>query len=280
VLPGFGDGARGQAANPRPEVTTPGRTAQSWIESAVKYELGIIQNTDLPMRYRQRKVNEHGDTTRIVIESQQGNVARMIERDGHPIGADEDAAERQRLNDILSDPAEFLRKQRKEDPAREYAVQLVKLMPQAMMYTYAPGQPQPPGATSRQIVIDFGPNPAFHPPTLISEALTGLQGRVWLDAQSGRMTRVQAHVLHTIYIGWGIIGKIYPGGTVEFEQTSVDGKRWMYAHLEENLTMREMMIKNVIDKTRITSWDFEFLPAPMSVQDAVRALLAMPVKTQ
>ena len=38
--------------------------------------------------------------------------------------------------------------------------------------------------------------------------------------------------------------------------------------------------KNVVDTTRINSWDFEFLPAPVSVQDAVRSLLAMPVKTR
>jgi hypothetical protein len=44
--------------------------------------------------------------------------------------------------------------------------------------------------------------------------------------------------------------------------------------------MREMMVHAVTDKTRMAAWDFELLPAPISFQDAVRELLAMPVKLQ
>jgi hypothetical protein len=281
-LLGLTQRSNGQDAQPRPEheFNLPGRTPESWVEDAVKYELEIIQHDSLPVRYRMRKVNERGDTTRIVMESREGNVARMIERDGRPLTAAEDAAERDRLNAILQSPDEYLKRERKDDPARDYAVQLVKMMPRAMLYTYASEQPQPENSTSRQIVIDFKPNPAFRPPTILSETLTGLEGRVWLDEQTGRMTRIQAHVLRPVYIGWGIIGKIYPGGTVEFEQICLDGKRWVYSHLEENLTLREMMVKTVVDTTKISSWDFEFLPAPISFQDAVRDLLAMPVKVQ
>lgn len=252
-------------------------TPQSWVDRAVEYELAIIQQDAPPLRYRIRKVTGHTDTTRIVIESTEGNVARMIERDGQPLTAAEDAAERSRLNDILENPADYLKHERRDDEGRDYALQLVKLMPQAMIYTYVPGQPQPTGAQSPQIVIDFRPNPAFHPPTMLSESLTGLQGRVWLDAHTGRMTRIQGTVLHPVNFGWGIIGRIYPGGTIEFEQTCVDGRRWIYSHLEEDLTVRELMVKTITDKTRVAAWDFKFLPKPLSVQEAVHALLSMPV---
>ena len=262
-------------SNPLP----PG-TPQSWIAAAAQHQLAILQDESLPLRYRTHKANQKEDVTRVVIESRQGNVARLVERDGRPLTAAEDAAERSRLNDILRSPNDYLKHEKKDRVGLDYAVQLIKLMPRAMIYTYTPGQPQPEDAKSPQVVIDFRPNPAFKPPTMISEVLTGLEGRLWIDARTGRMTRAQAHLLNTVNVAWGVIAKIYSGGTVELEQTRVDGNRWVYTHFEENLTMREMMVRSVTDNTKMTAWDFKPLPTPLSFQDAVRELLAMPVKLQ
>ncbi|HTV08415.1 MAG TPA: hypothetical protein VMD97_05160 [Candidatus Aquilonibacter sp.] len=258
----------------------PPGTPRSWIDAAAKNGIAIIQDDSHPMRYRMRKIDRKGDTTREVIESAQGNVARLVARDGKPLTAEEDDAERQRLNDILKSPQDYLKHEERGSGARNYAVQLVKLMPSAMIYTYAPDQPQPPGSKSRQIVIDFRPDPKFHPPTMISEVLTGLAGRVWIDSRTQTMTRIEGHVLHAVNFGWGFVARIYPGGTIELEQTLVDGKRWAYSRLDEDLTIREVMLHTVSDRTKMTAWDFHLLPQPMSFQDAVHALLAMPVRPQ
>jgi hypothetical protein len=258
----------------------PHGTPKSWIDTAAKSELAIIQDDDHPIRYRLRKMDRKGDTTREVIESAQGNVARMVERDGKPLSADQDAAERDRLNDILKSPQDYLKHVERGSAARNYSIQLVKLMPSAMIYTYVPDQPQPPGSTSRQIVIDFRPDPAFHPPTMVSEVLTGLAGRIWIDSSTGTLTRVEGHVLHAVNFGWGFVARIYPGGSIELEQQLVGGKRWAFSHLDEDLTIRAMMLHTVTEKTKVTAWDFELLPAPMSFQQAVHTLLAMPAAPQ
>lgn len=279
----FGPNSARQAHAQSPsqaEDPVPQGTPRSWIDAAEKNELAIIQDENHPIRYRMRKIDRRGDTTREVIESAQGNVARMIERDGKPLSASEDTAERDRLNEILKSPEAYLKHEQRSSAAANYAIQLVKLMPSAMIYTYAPGQPQPAGSTSPQVVIDFRPDPAFHPPTMISEALTGLAGRVWIDSRAHTMTRIEGHVLHTINFGWGFVAKIYPGGTIELEQKLVDGKRWAYSRVDENLAIREVMVHTVPAKAKMTAWDFQLLSAPMSFQDAVHALLAMPIRPQ
>lgn len=281
ATPGINAAAQGQGLlSPDEHRPAPAGTPQSWVERAAQYELAVVQQDDLPLRYRIRKMSEKSDTTRVVIESEQGNVARLVERDGKPLTPAEDAAERSRLNAILQSPDAYLKHEKKQDEGRAYALGLIKLMPRAMIYSYAPGQPQPPGAASSQVVIDFHPDPSFKPPTIVSSLLTGLEGRMWLDARTGHMTRIQAHVLHPVNFGWGVIARVYPGGTLEFEQTCVAGSRWAYSHLEMNLTLREMMVRTVNDRTRMTAWDFEPLPSPLSVQAAVHALLALPVKPQ
>jgi hypothetical protein len=256
----------------------PNGTPESWANAATLNELRVINGEGQgPLRYRQRKVDAKGDTTREVIESKDGNVARLVERNGRPLTADEDAAEKNRLMEDIASPEDFLRHHRREDANRDEVMQTVRLMPKAMFYSYAPGQPQKGGNEGRQIVLDFHPDPAFRPPTMYAEMLTGLEGRVWIDARSKCITRIEAHVLRPVNFGFGIVAKIFPGGTVELEQTRAVGERWIYSHLEEHLTARVLMVKTVPENASATAWDFRPLASPLAYQDAIRVLLAMPV---
>lgn len=278
----FAKAGRAQAGSTIAETpsSVPSGTPNSWVEAAVRNELAIIQDNHHPMRYFVRNVDRKGDRTREIIESVQGNVSRLIQRDGKPLTAAEDAAERERLNEILTSPSDFLKHQEREGAGRNYAIQLIKLLPEAGLYSYTPGQPQPPGATSPQIVMDFRPNPAFHPPTMIAELLTGLKGRVWIDSRTATMTRIEGDVLRPVNFGWGLVARVYPGGHLEFEQTLVERKRWAYSHLDVNVTVREVMLHTVNDKTKMSTWNFQLLPSPLSYQEAVHALLARQVPLQ
>ena len=251
------------------------RSPVSWVEAAAKNENAIVQDAGTSsVSYRVHKVDAKGDTVREVIESRQGSVARLIEHDGKPITAAEDAAERARLQAALAAPDEFLRHHRRDNVTREYAMELVRLMPSAMIYSYAPGQPQPSGTPSRQIVVDFRPDPKFHPPSMIADLLTGLAGRFWIDATTERVTRAEAHVLRPVNFGWGVVGRIFPGGTIEFEQADAGDNRWVYSHLDEHLTVRELMVRTVPVNTEMSAWDLRVLPNVASYQDAIHMLLA------
>jgi hypothetical protein len=259
----------------------PAGTPLAWAEDAVRNELKVIEAADtVPLRYRQRKVNAKGDTTREIIESKDGNVARLVERNGQPISAKEDAAERARLMEDINSPDDFLKHHRKDTEIRDSVIKLVKMMPQAMTYTYTPGQPQSKDSAGLQVVLDFHPNPSFHPPTMFSEALTGLEGRVWIDAQSHYLTRIEGRVLHPVDMGFGLVAKIYPGGTLELEQTRTPDGQWVYSHLDEHLTARVLVVKTLPEDTVVTSWDFRSMSSLLSFQDGARMLLAMPVAVQ
>jgi hypothetical protein len=275
LLAGVGIAGTRPSAQASPDL--PAGTPQSWADDAVHNEVRVIESADkVPLRYRQRKVGAKGDTTREIIVSQEGNVARLVERDGQPITAAEDADERARLTEDLDSPDDFRKHHHRDTEMRDSVIKLVGMMPQAMLYSYAPGQPQPKGAEGLQVVIDFHPNPAFHPPTMFADALTGLEGRAWIDARSHYLTRIEARVLRPVNWGFGILAKIYPGGTLEFEQIHI-GDHWVYSHLDEHLTARLLMVKNYPENNVITSWDFRPMPSLLSYQDGIRMLLAMPV---
>ncbi len=260
------------------QAASPEGTPLAWVQSAVDNELKIISPEGLPaVRFRERKTDAHGDTTREYMETQEGMVARLVERNGQPLTAAEDAGERQRLQDQINSPTEFLKHHAHDKSQRADASQLVRLLPQAMLYSYAPGQPQPEGASSAQIVIDYKPNPAFHPPTTRAELLTGIEGRVWIDARTRRMTRIEGDVLRPVDFGYGLVARIFPGGKIMLQQTDVGGDRWVYSRLSEHIQVRVLLVKTLVQRSEASSWDFRLLPSLPHYQDAIKQLLAMQI---
>jgi len=100
---------------------------------------------------------------------------------------------------------------------------------------------------------------------------------MWIDADSKRVTRIEGQIIKTVNFGFGIVARISPGGTIEFEQTNAGGNRWVYSHLVENFSVRAMMVKTIPENTRMNASDFHLLPAPVTFQEAVHLLLAMPI---
>ena len=170
-------------------------------------------------------VDAKGDQLRDVIESKDGSVARLICEIGRPLTAEEDKAERDRLQAMLDSPASFAKHMKNDAQERKMAEELIKLMPDAMLYSYVPGQPQSARTAGRtQIVIDYKPNPHFSPPTT---SLTGTSGLArdgsGLIARAALLVRMEGEIFQSVNFGWGMVAHIYPGGKLMLEQTSAGG---------------------------------------------------------
>jgi hypothetical protein len=48
----------------------------------------------------------------------------------------------------------------------------------------------------------------------------------------------------------------------------------VYSHLEEHVTVRELMVRTVPFHVVMNSWEFRVLPGLLNYQDAIRLLLA------
>ena len=253
---------------------------RSWIADASANELKALHHTDSYLRYRTHTISEKGDVVRDVVESKDGTVARLIMRDGKPLTDEQDKAERQRLNDMIASPSAFFRHIRNSESDRKMADKLVPLMADAAIYTYTPGQPQSgKNGGALEIVIDYKPNPKFNPPNTEAEALTGLEGRVWIDAKSHYLVRMEGTIARGVNFGWGMLAHIYPGGKLELNQTDAGGSRWIFTYFSMRLTVRALMLKTVNVRTESTGSNFQTI-GPMSYQDAIRLMLDTPLPSR
>jgi hypothetical protein len=284
------------AASKQPPPSSPlAAPARSWAVDCANNEILVVQHPGSYLRYRFHQVTEKGDQLRDQIETPDGTFARLIERDGRPLTPDEDAAERSRLNDLIASPSSFAHHVHREQEGKDMGVRMLKLMPDAMLYSYAPGQPPNPGQATSQpstdaplIVLDFKPNPQWSPPDMESEFLTGLEGRVWIDTRSRRIVHLEANIFRAVNIGFGMLAHIYPGGTTILDQTPVpnaptnggqpNAPRFIVDHIVEQFTVRALMVKTVKQSLLYDSANIQPIP-PMPYQQAIKPLLDTPLPT-
>ncbi len=261
------------------------RSPKDWATQAAANEVSVVEFGDVYLRYRVHIVGAKGDQVRDVVESRDGTVARLIYRDNRALTSEEDAAEHERLQAMLDSPAAFGKHIKSDLNGKKLAVELVRLMPDAMLFSYTAGQPQRQHANVNhgepaEIVLDFKPDPHWNPPTMTSEALTGLQGRLWIDPRTSHATRLEAEVFRGVNLGWGMVAHINPGGKVALEQISIPAsssrERWIFSHFVEHITLRALMVKNISEDTQIDSFDFAEIPL-MSYQEAIKTLLRTPL---
>jgi hypothetical protein len=222
-----------------------------------------------PVRYKLRKQDEKGITTKEIVPTKDGDVARLIARDDKPLTPEQDKAELDRLSNLLAHPEiqEHRHKREQEDSGRED--EMVKLLPDAFLYTYVGITPGPNGPAHR---LAFKPNPNFHPPDREAEVYHGMEGELWIDQGQERIVKLDAHLIDDVNFGWGILGKLYKGGSLSIEQQDVGHRHWEATQLKLNLTGMALMLKSLSYQTTETQTDFQPVPVNMSYQDAIHLL--------
>ncbi len=198
-----------------------------------------------------------------------GDVARLIAKDDRPLTPDENKAELDRLNNLLQHPEiqEHRHKREQEDSGR--ADEMIRLLPDAFIYTYIDMTAGPNGPAYR---LSFKPNPNFHPPDREAEVYHGMEGELWIDQGQERIVKLDAHLIDDVNFGWGILGKLYKGGSLTIEQKDVGHRHWEATLMKLNLTGIALMLKALSFQTTETQTDFQPVPVNMSYQDAIHLL--------
>lgn len=224
-----------------------------------------------PMRYKLRKADDRGITTKEIVESKDGGVARLIARNDQPLTPEQQQAELNRLQYLMDHPEvqEHRRKREQEDSNRVY--KMVRILPDAFLYTYAGMVNGPSGPAVR---LTFKPNPAFEPPDRESQVYAGMEGELWIDRAQGRLARLDAHLVSDVEFGWGILGRLYKGGSILVENADVGGHRWETTHMKLNLVGKALMVKTI--RFQMVEDASDFLPVPRQIgyRDAIRMLEA------
>ncbi len=242
------------------------------VQAALENEIDNSYGHRPPVRYLLRKITRNTDTTKQIVETRDGGVARLTAIGNKPLTVAQQHAEIERLRELSADPAIEAHRQRSEqrDAARISGV--MRLLPGAFLYKLT----TPVEASTGLIHLNFAPNPRFSPPTLESRILTGIHGDVWIDPEDLRVVRIEGRLFRTVDYGWGLLGALYPGGTIRIAQTRTTDCGWQLSHLEMDLAGKELVFKPLHIVVDETATDYRSVPAGWKYTDAVQWLLHMP----
>jgi hypothetical protein len=242
--------------------------ATALVRRAVQHRLDA-ERSHHPVRYLIHRTDERHDTTKAIIETVDGEVARLVELDGKPLSAEAERAEQERLDTLSNHPEMQQHRHKSEQKDAERVNRLLALLPDAFLYRL---EGMAPCAADQCYRLSFTPNPHFTPPNMEADLLRGVAGEVWIDAAQERLTRLEGHFIADVDFGFGILGKLNKGGTVLLEQSDVGGHDWELTRLTLHVTGKALMVKSLSFQINEEASGFAPVAPGLRYRDAIQLL--------
>jgi hypothetical protein len=219
------------------------------------------------MRYRLHKVSPRLTSTKEIVETRDGDVARLISINDQPLSEADEQKEQARLQALLDDPSLQQHRKQSEGSDTARAMKVLRVLPSAFLYQFAGTGSTPSGMVAK---FTFKPNPQFDPPDTETGVLTAMAGEIWVDPVQERVVRLAGSLQQDKLVYWGL-GELKNGGWIEIGQADVGGHQWRIVHLKLKMDIRELFKVKPSDSVQEYS-DFVPLPAAMSYKDAIQML--------
>jgi hypothetical protein len=153
---------------------------------------------------------------------------RLVAVNGKPLPPLQQAEQQHNLEETLSQrrnesPSETEERIAKWERGREQNHLLMQQLTKALRFKLL-GQQRLGG---REVyVLEATPRPGYQPPNRDTEVLTGMRGRLWIDARTFQWAKVEARVVHPVWIG-GFLARVEPGTRFELTNQPVGDGIWL-----------------------------------------------------
>jgi hypothetical protein len=199
------------------------------------------------------------------VETKAGPLYRVIAIDGTPLSPDQRQQDSTRLDRLLHDPSQQLKLKQGYDGDEQKLEELMRLMPDAFLYDYD-------GAEGNLVRLKFHPNDNYSPPTYEARVVHSLAGTVLIDPQQKRLAKLSGQLINRVEFGYGLLGHIDNGGTIEIGRVEVGPSQWKTALINIQLSGRLVFFKTISKQEYETRSDFRAVSGDLSLFDASQML--------
>jgi hypothetical protein len=254
LLPGF----RGKSAAEK-------ISAQELVRQVVYNELQANQTDHTHWMYQDSDTVPAKSTVKLVVETPNGTVSKLILLNGHPLTQQQRAQDDTRMESILTDPSVVARQRRNSAHDDQQSVSLMKMLPNAFIWTYV-------GESNGEITLDFKPNPAFQPPTYASRVFAAMAGHAIVDAAQKRVIVLSGKLIQTVEFGWGIFGKMDRGGTFRIVRSQVAPGIWEITETHVHIQGHMLIFKSINEQEDEITSNYKKSPPSITLSEAIEKL--------
>ena len=207
------------------------------------------------------------------IETAQGPITRLTLSNGHQPSAEAEAEEQARLQHLLTSPDEQAKHLREYEENESRIGRILALLPDAFLYDYD-------GEENGCHRLRFRPNPDYPAHTIEARIFHSMNGTLWIDARSKRLSRLDGHVEENLDFGYGILGRLYKGGWFQLQRTQVSPTEWKTERLEVHMCGRALLVKSFARDTSEARGGFAPVPAGMNLAQGMALLQQIEARNQ
>jgi hypothetical protein len=241
-----------------------GQSAQAVIQQAVNAERAANQNDHSNWIYLENSSKPKEHLVRWVAATQQGDVERVIERDGRPVP---DAQQRETIQGFLHD-ARAQKKQVSENMHDNQQVDaFLKLLPEAFVWTET-------SSTATETVLHYEPAPGFHPPTREAKVFSEMSGEMVVDHQQHRIRSMSGRLGREVTFGGGLLGRLKEGSSFSLEQAQVGEGQWQLTATHVRLEGNALLFKSISLQQDEVRSRFVAQPAGMTLEQAAVVVMS------
>lgn len=242
------------------------------IEQTVENEVKAENDDSTHWRFSKTTMKDGLSKTWDVIETKKGEVQRLVEVNDHPLDAEQQRAEQQRIQRFLGNANEQQRKREASSKDFRKEQQLMKMLPNALLYTYV-------GQQGDLAQFRFWPNPQFHATTREAEVFHHMSGILVINLKNQRLAQLRGHLTSGVKFGYGILGYLDKGGTFDVEQQDVGDNHWDVTLLETDITGKALFFKSISVREKITESDYHRVSDDLTLRQAANMLKSSASRT-
>jgi len=199
------------------------------------------------------------------IETVEGPIHHLISVDGHEPSPSERTQNDDRLRDLLQNPkARLAAKKNREADEKKFG-ELLRVMPDVFLY-------EDQGNHGGLEKLAFHPNPAFTPKTYEETALHAMSGVVLIDLDEKRMARFSGTLTQQVDFGFGVIGQLKKGGTVEVSRIRLSPGIWKTNSSKIDINGRIVLFKTISKQQDETHSEFKRVAPDTNIPQALQQI--------
>lgn len=239
--------------------------ASAYVRQIIHSELEMDAKDHSFWRYHAHREDDKSNYDRDIIETKDGEIGRTLLLYGRPLTAEQQQQDQARMQKLVTDPDERAKRARREKSDTEKARQMFQAIPEAFIFKYD-------GLENELVRLAFFPNPNYDPPTRELRVFRSLSGKIWIDPDQRHVVRIEGQLFQDVTFGWGLLARLYKGGTFVVNRKEVGPGHWEMVSLNVNMSGHAMLFKNIAVKERQTQTEFRRVPDNLSMAEAYQML--------
>ena len=209
------------------------------VRQVIGHELQAEQQDQSHWMFRLQTAKPgEGDRTEEIVEMPQGWVHHLLAINGRPLTPRQRAKDDEQLHKLVTDSGEQQKNLQATRNDVQQAQQLLKMLPDAFLYTYA-------GRKGAVVKLNFRPNPKFHPQSRKAAVFHDMVGTLWLNVKQQRLAGIQGHLNQEVKFAGGLLGHLDKGGSFDVKQTEIAPGYWDVTYMNIQMNGKALFFKTI-----------------------------------